>query len=151
MKPFLLHVKSYIKVNLDFLSKCLRENYEDVLLVTFDVVSLYTNIPHNVGLEALDYWLENYPESLHARFNIEFILECAKLILQNNNIKCNNEFYNQIEGTAMGTIFAPNFATLSMGYFEIKLYSACTFKYGDLSVEYTKENWNRFQMTAIQF
>ena len=112
LKPFLLHVKSYVKDNLDFLSKCSRENYEDTLLVTFDVFNLYTNIPHTFGLEALDYWTENHPESLH-----EFVLECAKFILQNNNMKFNNEFYNQIKGTAMGTIFAPTYATLSMGYF----------------------------------
>ena len=77
--------------NLDFLSKCSRENYEDTLLVTFDVVNLYTNMPHTFGLEALDYWLENHPESLHARFNKEFVLECAKFILQNNNMKFNND------------------------------------------------------------
>ena len=43
-------------------------------------------------------------------------------------MKFNNEFYNQIKGTAMGTIFAPTYATLSMGYFEIKLYNFCIFK-----------------------
>ena len=75
LKPFLLHVKRYSKDNLDFLSKCSRENYEDTLLVTFDVVNLYTNIPYTFGLEALDYWLENHPESSHARFNKEFALE----------------------------------------------------------------------------
>ena len=67
----------YQKVNLDFVSKCSRENYEDTLLVTLDVVNLYTNMQHNFGLEALDYWLENHPESLHARFNKEFVLECG--------------------------------------------------------------------------
>ena len=97
-----------------------------------DVVNLYTNIPHTFGLEALVYWLENHPESLHVRFNKEFVLECAKCILQNNNMKFYNEFYNQIKGTTMGTIFAPTYATLSMRYFEIKLYSVCTFKYGKL-------------------
>ena len=59
-------------------------------------------------------------------------------------MKFNNEFYNQIKGTVMGTIFAPTYATLSMGYFEIKLYSVWTFKYGELLVEYIKKNWNRF-------
>ena len=59
-------------------------------------------------------------------------------------MKFNNEFYSQIKGTTMGTIFAPTYATLSMGYFEIKLYCVCTFKYGELLAEYTKENWNRF-------
>ena len=116
MKPFLLYVKVYVKDNLDFLSKRSQQNYEDALLVTFDVVNLYTNIPHTFGLEALDYWLENHSESLHARFNKEFVSECAKFILQNNNMKFNNESYNQIKGTAIGTIFAPTYATLAMGY-----------------------------------
>ena len=31
-----------------------------------------------------------------------------------------------------------------MGYFEIKLDSVCTFKYGELLAEHIKENWNRF-------
>ena len=69
--------------------------------------------------------------------------ECAKFILQNNNMKFNNEFYNQIKGTAMGTIFAPTYGISSMGYFEIKLYSICTFKYWELFLF--------FWMTAAQF
>ena len=55
-------------------------------------------------------------------------------------MKLNNEVYNQIKGIAMGTIFAPTYAPLSMGYFEIKLYSACIFHYGELSAEYIKKN-----------
>ena len=69
LKPSLLHVKSYVKDKLDFFSECPREDYEDTLLVAFDVVNLYNNIPHTFGLETLDYWLENQPERLHARFN----------------------------------------------------------------------------------
>ena len=59
-------------------------------------------------------------------------------------MKFNNEFYNQIKGTAMVTIFASTYATLLMGYFEIKLCSVCTFKYGELLAGYIKENWNSF-------
>ena len=106
LKPFLQHIKSYVKDNLDFSSKYSRENYEDNLLVTFDVVNLYTNIPHTFGLETRDYWLENHPEGLHARFNNQFVLECAKVILQTNNMKFNNEFYNHMKGVAICTTFA---------------------------------------------
>ena len=88
--------------------------------------------------------LKTTQKVLHARFNKEFVLECANFLLQNNNMKFDDEFYNQIKGTAMRTIFAPTYATLSMVYFEIKIYSVCTFKYGELLAEYTKENWNRF-------
>ena len=59
-------------------------------------------------------------------------------------MKFNNELYDQIKGTAMGTILAPIDATLSMGYFEIKLYSVCIFKYGELLAEHIKENRDRF-------
>ena len=55
-------------------------------------------------------------------------------------MKFNNEFYTQIKDTAMGTIFAPTYATLSMKYFEIKLYSICTFKNQELLAEHIKEN-----------
>ena len=41
--------------------------------------------------------MEKHPESLHVRFNKEFVLECAKFILQNNNMKFDNELYNQIK------------------------------------------------------
>ena len=100
--------------------------------MTFDVFNLYTNISLTFRLEALDYWLEIHPESLHARFNKEVVLECAKFILQSNNMKSNNELHNQRKGTAMGTTFTPAYTTLSIGYFEIKFSGACTFKYGEL-------------------
>ena len=59
-------------------------------------------------------------------------------------MKFNNEYYNQIIGIAIGTIFTPTYGILSMGYFEIKLYSVCIFKYGELLAEYINENWNGF-------
>ena len=59
-------------------------------------------------------------------------------------MKCNNESYNQIKGTAIGIIFAPPYANFSMGYFEITCYSFCTFKYGELLAEHIKENGNPF-------
>ena len=106
-------------------------------LVRFHVVNLYTNTPHTFGLEALGYW---FGESLHTRFIKEFCLEYAKFILQNNNTKFNNEFYNQIKGTAINTIYTPTCATLSTGYLEIKLYSICTFEYGELLAEDISKN-----------
>ena len=66
------------------------------------------------------------------------------MTLENNKKKFNNEFYNQIKDIAMVTIFAPTYPTLSMEYFEIKLYSICTFIYRELLAEHIKENWNRF-------
>ena len=43
LKPFLIHIKSYIKNNLDFLTKCSEENKRDNISAIFDVVGLYSN------------------------------------------------------------------------------------------------------------
>ena len=60
-------------------------------------------------------------------------------------MKFGNKFFNQIKGTAMGTIFIPTYATLSIGHFEIKFHYICNLKYGQLLfVDYIKRNWNWF-------
>ena len=60
---------------------------------------------------------------LTLRFNIPFILESIDFILKNN------EYFLQLQGTAMGTVFAPTYANLSMGYHEIKLYDLIELNY----------------------
>ena len=102
-----------------FKNKCPRDVDEDTEIVTFDVISLYTSIPHEFGLEAIDYFLED----LHPRFRKKFVLESANFILKNITLTFDSEFYLQIKGKAMGTIFAPTYANLTMGYHEIKVYS----------------------------
>ena len=67
-----------------------------------------------------------------------------KFILQNNNMKSNNEFYNKIKGTAMRVIFAPTYVTFSMAYFKIKNYSVCTFKYEEVLAEYISRKLEPF-------
>ena len=109
LKPFLIHIKSYVKDNLDFLRKCSRKNNDTTTYsFTFDMKSLYTSISHDYGLEAISFWIEKHPDSLHSRFSKGFVLESIKIILENNNCSFNDEFYRQISGTAMGTIFAPH-------------------------------------------
>ena len=55
-------------------------------------------------------------------------------------MKFTKDFYKQIKGKSMGALFAPHYAIWSMIYFEIKLYSICTFKYRELLAEYIKKN-----------
>ena len=51
-KPFLKHIKSFIRESLDFLIKLTRDIDEDTETVTFDVIRLYTGITQKFGLEA---------------------------------------------------------------------------------------------------
>ena len=72
-KPFLQYIESFIRESLDFLIKCQGNVDEDTEIVTFDVISLYTSIFHEFGLEALDYFLTTYQEDLDSRLTKEFV------------------------------------------------------------------------------
>lgn len=107
---------------MDFLSY-IPENFDlKTILVSFDVTSLYANISHTSGVEAVSHWIDRHPNIFNARFSKECILEGLKLVLENNHFYVDEEFYLQIIGTAMGTKGAPIYATLVMGYLENKLF-----------------------------
>ena len=40
LKPFLIHIKSYIKDNLNFLAKCSRKNKWDTILTNIQIFSM---------------------------------------------------------------------------------------------------------------
>ena len=50
LKPLTKHVKSNIEDNIELIKTCKRSVTDDTVLVTFDVCSLYTNIPHKFRL-----------------------------------------------------------------------------------------------------
>ena len=144
LKLFISKVQSYVRDDIDFLKYVPKIEPQNTLLVSFDIVSLYTNISHDLGIEAINNWLTKYPELIHERFSKEFILESIKIILENNNFYFNDKMYTQVRGTAMGTKFAPTYATLVLAYLEEKLYVQTEIKYGKEFARYIKDNWKRF-------
>jgi hypothetical protein len=53
LRPFVENLPSHIKDNTDYLKKMGNLTIpEDITLVTMDVISLYTNIPHDDGITA---------------------------------------------------------------------------------------------------
>ncbi|CAG2184545.1 unnamed protein product [Mytilus edulis] len=62
---------------------------KDSIMVSFDVVNLYTTIPHEYGLKAIEFWLENFPSEVPDRIEKKFIIEGIKFILQNNYFNFN--------------------------------------------------------------
>ena len=122
LQPYLKYIKSYTKDTVDFLNKLPDSMQNNYIFATFDVVSLYTNITHELGLKSLKYWLEKYPLESD-KFSKEFILEAANLVLTNNSFEFDSKHYIQIKGTAMGTKMAPVYANLVLGYIEILLES----------------------------
>ena len=63
---------------------------------------------------------EKLNKKLKTILNKFFILKALKLVLKNNDFVFNEKFFHQITGTTMGTIVAPTYSTLVMGYLEIQ-------------------------------
>ena len=118
LAPIVPKLSTYVKDDRDFLSRVPRSVDYECELVSWDIVSLYTSIPHDLGIEALRYWLAKHTELIPPRFSSEFVLEAALFILTNNYFMFDGVCYHQKTGSAMGTVFAPPYACLTVGYLE---------------------------------
>ena len=118
IKPFVHALPAYIRDSTDLINKisCITDLPDDVFLVTFDVASLYTNIPHDGGVEALGFYLSNRDTNCNPPN--QFIIDLTNWVMKKNYFKFNGEFYLQVSGTSMGSICAPNYANLYVGFFE---------------------------------
>lgn len=118
MKPFINQVPSYLRDTTDFLNKIEGQPFDSnsQWLVSFDVTSLYTQIPEDEGLEAMEVYLETRVRP--HRVPIVFVLDLARLALKRNYFRFENTFYMQVKGSAMGCPFAPEMAILFMALLE---------------------------------
>jgi GIY-YIG catalytic domain len=90
------------------------------LLVTMDVVSLYTNIPHDEGIEfvtkfydaTIPFW-EFYQPGL-SPIPVEDLKILLRFILNNCTFQFADKFYRQRYGTTMGAKFSVKFANIYM-------------------------------------
>ena len=87
------------------------------LLASIDLSSLYTNIPHDEGLQSALHYLKTDPDAYKCPEQPipEILTELMSLVLKNNVFEFNEEYYLQIQGTPMGTKMAPACANLFMG------------------------------------
>ena len=144
LKPLTKHVKSNTKDNIEFLKTCKGNVTDDTVLVIFDACSLYTNIRQEFGLRVIEYFVSKYKQSINPRFTTQFVLEAAILYFKQQFNAFDEMFYLQIQGTAMGTVFAPTYATLSIVFHEIELYAIIRNKFTLPVSNYFEQNWKRF-------
>ncbi|KAM9305433.1 uncharacterized protein PAF06_013989 [Gastrophryne carolinensis] len=127
LKPLVKILPSFVLDSNDLLRK-LRQVHmnDDWLLASIDVESLYTSIPHTVGLEAVKQTLEEVGPC-DAHYN-EFVVELLEFVLTNNYFRFNRGFFHQIRGTAMGAACAPSYACLHLGRWEsLEVYGRADF------------------------
>ncbi|XP_023143528.3 uncharacterized protein LOC129347227 isoform X2 [Amphiprion ocellaris] len=117
IKPLTMSLKAYLQDTTHIL-KDLQEMQQapNAILATMDVESLYSNIDHQEGLEALEHFLQK-------RSNTEtpptqFVVSLTQWSLNNNIFLFQDRLYQQTKGTAMGASYAPNYAGLFLGLWE---------------------------------
>ena len=123
-QPLVLKI---LKDTTDFLNKL---NTLDTLtpaciLMTLDVRSLYTNIPHKEGMEACR-WVLDTRQPLDPP--MPYLIRMMEQILTLNNFSFNGENNLQIQGTAMGTRMTPSYANLFMADLEEDLMASTRTK-----------------------
>jgi hypothetical protein len=104
--------ESHILNSLDFINKIKFPSYP-FKLVSFDVTSLFTNVPVDEVLDFLRMKLVNasLPVSL------DVLLELIKLCVIDCIFQFNGQFYSMISGLAMGNPLSPVLANIFYGIF----------------------------------
>ena len=97
---------AHVKNSLDFRNMILKERIdESEIMVSFDVKSLFTNVPIDKILEVIGNKLIN-DQSLEERSS------------KTTYFVYNSEYYEQLEGAAMGSPVSPIVANIFMEHFE---------------------------------
>lgn len=84
IKSYVHELPSFIKNAMDFISKINSILYlpANLILVTFDIEILYTNIPHNESLDTLSFFLQSCPSD--STPPSQFIVDLAAFVLKYN-------------------------------------------------------------------
>lgn len=116
LKPLAQSQPSYIRDSMDLIHKLNGFKLDHISsLMTCDVESLYTMIDPQHGLEAIAHFFNSSPDP--SRPDQE-ILDLLRICLTRNDFQFNGKWFLQIKGTAMGRIFAPNYACLYLSRWE---------------------------------
>jgi len=101
---------------------------DDYSLASFDVVSLFTNVPIDLVLQIIkDKWslIEGHTSLPQDEFvgSIEFVLKSTFFVF-------NNKFYKQTFGTPMGSPLSPIVADLVLQRLELSVLNSLSFRVG---------------------
>lgn len=110
--------RSHLTNSVDFIEKITNINFTGKNVVSYDVVSLFTNVPLNFTLELLEEFLneENFT------FSVPFTVIKELILLQNSIMffEFDNRFFRQKFGLSMGAPLSPTLANIFMELIERK-------------------------------
>ena len=120
-----LTVNEYtVKDSFSFAKDICRENFGECVLASFDIKSLFTNIPLH---ETVDLCIEDLFAHEHPTFgfNREQLHKLLSLSCTDSYFIFNKHFYTQKDGVAMGNPLGPTLANAFLSHYERKWLEEC--------------------------
>ena len=120
ISPLVGKTDSFVKNSRDFAELVKKEKLEsDEIMVSFDVKSLFTNVPVTKALDIIHQKLEQ-DQTLDERTPLSpsQLIVLLKICLTTTYFLYADKYYEQQEGTAMGSPVSPLVANLFMEYLE---------------------------------
>ena len=90
------------------------------ILVSFDVVNMFTSIDNNMGIASVRKYLD---ERESKDLPTDCVIEALELCLSSNSSVFNNTNYLQTDGTAQGPHMSCSYADIAMAYHDRKALS----------------------------
>jgi hypothetical protein len=121
LKPVVDTLPTVLRDTRDLISRLSVITFDSqvkVCLSTADVESLYTNIPIDDALHALN---ETLRPMFHP-FHRQEIVMAVNFVLRHNFIAFDGKVFHQVRGLAMGTPLAPPLANIFMAHLEGKMF-----------------------------
>ena len=106
------------KDTFSFVSQIKNANLSKKFLVTYDVTSLFTNIPLQETIDIAINLIFNHNPNLN--ITRKELKELFLFATSKTHFIFNSKFYNQIDGVAMGSPLAPVLANIFMAFHESK-------------------------------
>jgi hypothetical protein len=118
LKPFAQTNEHLLKDTFDFVNKVKCINTQtDRYMVSFDIESLFTNIPTQETIEIILNLVFEKNENFHG-LEREDLKRLLTICTQESHFQFNGKFYDQVDGVSMGSPLGPLFANVFMNHFE---------------------------------
>ena len=128
LSPLAGQTSSFVKNSMHFVRKIKNTPLDESdVMVSFDVVSLFTKVPVNEAIDAISEMLKK-DETIDERTTMSPSEVCrlTALCLRSTYFRFKDSFYEQRDGTAMGSPLSPVVANLYMEVFKKRALSSST-------------------------
>ncbi|XP_063602489.1 uncharacterized protein LOC134778569 [Penaeus indicus] len=114
-----------VQNSFDFANQMSTISFENpVIMASFDIQSLFTNIPLKETIDICTNRLFENTDNVH-NFTKDPFMKLVKLSVEDSVFMFNNQLYSQTDGVAMGSPLGPTLANVFLCYHESKWIADC--------------------------